>query len=75
MTAEDVACIVLRPDGYLARVARDCEVIAFVNKVATPTARQDARGLAEALRASDAGHRLAHVVIGDVRAGVFERAA
>jgi probable selenium-dependent hydroxylase accessory protein YqeC len=72
VTAEDVAGIVLRPDGWLARVARECEVVAFVNQAATPQAVAQARRLADALRASDAGHRLARVVIGDVRTGVFE---
>ena len=71
VTAEEVAGIVLHRDGWLARVARDCGVIVFVNKVATPAAREDARRLAVALRAADPARTLARVVIGDVRAGVF----
>lgn len=70
--AEDVADIVLHREGWLARVARDVEVIVFVNKVASPEARDDAWRLAETLRRADAEHRIARVVIGDVRAGVFE---
>jgi probable selenium-dependent hydroxylase accessory protein YqeC len=74
VTAEDVAAIVLHRDGWLVRVERDCGVIAFVNKVTTPEARDNARGLAGALRALDAGHRLAGVIVGDVRTGLFEDA-
>jgi probable selenium-dependent hydroxylase accessory protein YqeC len=74
VTAEDVAGIVLRPDGYLARVARDSEVIVFVNQAATPQALDRARRIAEALRRADSQRRLARVVVGDVRAGVFEQA-
>ena len=71
---EDVAGIVLHRDGWLARVERGCRVIAFVNKVTTPATRDDARRLAWTLRASDAGHRLAHVIVGDVQTGMFEDA-
>ncbi len=74
VTAEDVAGIVLHRDGYLARVAPGCEVIAFVNQVATPQAMAQGRRLADVLRRADAERRLARVVIGDVRAGVFEAA-
>ena len=74
VTAGDVAGIVLRRDGWLARVAGECEVVAFVNKAATPAARDEARRLANALRRADAERRLARVVIGDVRSGVFDRA-
>jgi probable selenium-dependent hydroxylase accessory protein YqeC len=73
VTAEDVAAIVLGRDGYLARVASDVEVIAFVNQAATPQALAKARRLTGALRALAAGRRLARVVVGDVRAGAFER--
>jgi len=72
VTLEDVASIVLHRGGYLARVARDTEVIVFVNQVATSQALADARRLADALRRADSEHRLARVVIGDVRVGVFE---
>jgi probable selenium-dependent hydroxylase accessory protein YqeC len=72
--AEDAARIVLHREGWLARVARDVEAIVFVNKVATPEARDAAWRLADALRRADAERRLAHVVIGDVRAGTFEDA-
>jgi len=72
--AEDVAGIVLHRDGYLARVARDCEVTVFVNQAATPQALVEARRLADALKQADSERRLARVVIGDVRAGVFENA-
>ena len=74
VTVEDVADIVLHRDGYLARVPRGCEVVAIVNKAATPVERDDALRLAEALRRADAGRRLAGVVIGDARTGRFERA-
>jgi probable selenium-dependent hydroxylase accessory protein YqeC len=74
VTAPDVASIVLRRDGYLARVARDTEVIAFVNQATTRGELAGARGIADALRQADPERRLARVVIGDVRAGVFERA-
>ena len=50
------------------------EVVVFVNQAATPPALAAARQLAEALRRADAERRLARVVIGDVRAGVFENA-
>jgi len=72
VTAEDVAGIVLHRDGWLARVARDAEVIAFVNMAATPQAVAAAHGLADALRRADSECRLARTVIGDVRAGRFE---
>ena len=71
VTAGDVAGIVLHRDGYLARVAAGAEVVAFVNKAATPAAREDARRLATALRHADAGRRLARVVAGDVWTGAF----
>ena len=74
VTAEDVAGILFHREGYLARVERGCEVVAFVNQVTTPAAREDARRLAGALRASDAGNRLARVIVGDVRTGSFEDA-
>ena len=74
VTAEDVAVIVLHREGYLARVARDAEVIVFVNQAATPQAAADARRLADALRRADSERRLARTVIGDVRAGRFEAA-
>jgi len=74
VTAADVAAIVLRHDGWLARVAPDCAVIAFINKVTAPAARDDARQIAEALCAADTGRRLARVVAGDVRTGSFEDA-
>ena len=73
VTAEDVASIVLRRDGYLARVARGCTVVVFVNQVTTPVARDAARRLAEALARADAERRLARIVVGDVRAGVYEQ--
>lgn len=72
--AEDVAGIVLHREGWLARVAREVEVTVFVNKAAAPEARDDALRLADALRRADAERRVARVVIGDVRAGVFEDA-
>jgi probable selenium-dependent hydroxylase accessory protein YqeC len=74
VVAEDVASIVLRPDGWLARVARGCAVIVFINQAAAPAARNDARRLAEALHAADTGQRLDCVITGDVRMGAFERA-
>ncbi len=74
VTAEDVAAIVLGRDGYLARVAREAEVIVFVNQAATPQTLAEARRLADALRRADPERRLARLVIGDVRAGVFEKA-
>jgi probable selenium-dependent hydroxylase accessory protein YqeC len=74
VTAADVAGIVLHRNGYLARVARDTEVIVFVNQVAMPQALADARRLADALQRADTERRLARVIIGDVRAGVFENA-
>lgn len=74
VTAEDVAGIVLHRDGWLARVAREVEVIVFVNKAATPEALDDARLIAMALRAADASRRLARVVVGDVRMGAFAEA-
>jgi probable selenium-dependent hydroxylase accessory protein YqeC len=74
VTAEDVAGIVLGRGGWLARVAPDCAVIVFINKVATARALDGARGIAGALRAADAERRLAGVVVGDVRAGAFESA-
>ena len=74
VTAEDVAGIVLHRDGWLARVARDCDVIVFVNQAATPEARDDARRLAVALCATGSARSLARVVIGDVRTGAFENA-
>jgi probable selenium-dependent hydroxylase accessory protein YqeC len=72
VTVEDVAGAVLGRGGYLARVRRDCEVVAFVNQVVTPVARDQARRLAGALRGADLERRLARVVIGDVRAAAFE---
>jgi probable selenium-dependent hydroxylase accessory protein YqeC len=72
VTAEDVAGIVLHRDGYLARVARDVEVVMFVNQAATPRELAVARRLAVALLRTDSERRLARVVIGDVRSGVFE---
>jgi len=74
VTADDVAAIVLRRDGYLARVEREAEVIVFVSQAATPPALAEARRLANGLRRADTGHRLARVVIGDARAGAFENA-
>jgi probable selenium-dependent hydroxylase accessory protein YqeC len=74
VTAEDVADIVLHRDGYLARVAREVEVIVFVNQAATPQALAPVRRLAGTLLRADSERRLAHVVVGDVRAGVYERA-
>ena len=74
VTAEDVAGIVLHRDGYLARVGREAEVIAFVNQAATRHTLTGARWIADVLRRADAEHRLTRVVIGDVRAGVFEAA-
>jgi probable selenium-dependent hydroxylase accessory protein YqeC len=71
VTAEDVAAIVLRRDGYLARVARDAEVIVFVNQAATPEALAEARRLGDAVRRADSEHRVARIVVGDVRMGVF----
>lgn len=72
VTAQDVAGIVLHRDGWLARVADGCEVIAFVNQAATAAAREDAREIAEALRRTDTERRCSRVIIGDVRAGEFE---
>jgi len=69
--AEDVAGIVLHRDGWLARVARDAEVVVFINQVVTPVARDGARRIAGALRAADAGRRVARVVAGDVRTRAF----
>jgi probable selenium-dependent hydroxylase accessory protein YqeC len=74
VTAEDVAGIVLHRDGYLARVALGAEVIVLVNQAATPQARAGARRIAQALRGADAEGRVARVVVGDVRAGMFESA-
>ena len=74
VTAEDVAGIVLHRDGYLARVARDVEVVVFVNQAVTPQELADARWLADALRRTDLEHRLSRVVIGDVPTGAFEDA-
>jgi len=71
VTAEDVAGMVLGRDGWLARVGREAEVVVFVNKAATAAARDDARRLAVALRAADAGRQLARVVAGDVWTGMF----
>jgi probable selenium-dependent hydroxylase accessory protein YqeC len=74
VTAEDVAATVLHRDGYLARIARECAVIVFVNQATAPRSLSGARRVAAGLRRADSGHRLARVVIGDVRAGRFEEA-
>lgn len=71
VTPADVAEIVLRPDGYLARVPAACEVIVLLNKAAAQPARADAEALAAALRARDHAQRLARIVIGDARSGWF----
>ena len=72
VTPRDVARIVFHRDGYLARVGRDSAVIVFINKAGTPEALGDARRLAEMLERMDRDRRVGRVVIGDVRAGVFE---
>jgi len=74
VTAVDVANIVLHREGWLARVARDCEVVVLVNKAETSAARAAALGLARALRTAAADRRLRRVVVGDVRTGAFESA-
>jgi probable selenium-dependent hydroxylase accessory protein YqeC len=70
--AEDVAGIVLHREGWLARLAPGCEVIAFVNQAVTPAARDAAGRIAAALRAADAERRVARIVVGDARSGRYE---
>jgi probable selenium-dependent hydroxylase accessory protein YqeC len=72
LTPEDVARTVLHPEGYLARVGKDSEVMAFVNKAATPEALDRARRLSEIMRGMDVGQRLGRFVVGDVMAGLLE---
>jgi probable selenium-dependent hydroxylase accessory protein YqeC len=74
VTAEDVAGIVLRHDGYLARVSPVAEVIVFVNQVAGLASWDKAHQLTAELRRMDSGRRFARVIIGDVRARQFEEA-
>jgi len=71
VTPGDVAGIVRHPRGWLERVAAGTGVVAFVNQADSPERVAAARGLAAALRERDGEHRLAHVVIGDVRSGAF----
>lgn len=74
VTPEDVAGILFHPDGYLARVGKDSDVLVFVNKAATPEALAAARALAETLTRADRERRIGRIVVGDVRSGAFEEA-
>jgi probable selenium-dependent hydroxylase accessory protein YqeC len=71
VTAADVSAVVLGADGWLARVAPGTEVIVFVNQADTPERLAAAQELAAAMRARDREGRLARIVVGDVRTGVF----
>jgi probable selenium-dependent hydroxylase accessory protein YqeC len=68
----DVAGIVLHPRGWLERVDGGTEVYVLDNQADTPERLAAARGLAAALRGHDRQRRLARIVVGDVRGGVFE---
>ena len=70
--AADVAGIVFHRDGYLARIEKSAAVTVFVNKAGTPEAVVQARRLAETLRTRDRERRIAKIIVGDVKAGLFE---
>lgn len=72
VTSEDVAAIVLHPEGYLARVRPGTRVLVFINKAATPRAHEQAGQIAQRLRQSDRAGRINRIVVGDVRARAFE---
>ncbi len=71
ITADDVAAILFHREGYLARIANGPAVLVFLSKAASGQAVRDARGLVSALRERDREHRIAGIVIGDARAGLF----
>jgi probable selenium-dependent hydroxylase accessory protein YqeC len=68
----DVAGILFHPHGWLERVAAATEVVVFVNQADSPGRAAAARDLAAAIRGHERSGRLARVVVGDVRGGVFE---
>lgn len=72
VTPDDVVGIVFHRDGYLARIARGCAVAVYLNKAGTPEALARARSLARALRAGDREGRIASIIVGDVKSGVFD---
>ena len=73
VTPEDVAAIVLHPEGYLARVSPSTRVFVFINKAATVQTHEQARQIARATAAErsrvGASHR---IIVGDVRERVFQ---
>jgi probable selenium-dependent hydroxylase accessory protein YqeC len=75
VTPDDVAGIVLHPDGYLARVGKGARVVVFLNKAGTPGALERARGLARTLAAADREGRIGGIVVGDAKSGCFEAGA
>jgi probable selenium-dependent hydroxylase accessory protein YqeC len=72
VTPEDVAGIVLHPDGYLARVRPITRVFVFINKAGTAQAHEQARQIGERLRQHDRAGRISRLIIGDVRERVFQ---
>lgn len=72
VTSEDVAAIVLHPEGYLARVSPSTRVFVFINKATTAQAHEQAQQIAQRLRRNDRAGRVTRIIVGDVRARAFE---
>jgi probable selenium-dependent hydroxylase accessory protein YqeC len=72
VTPNDVAAIVLHPEGYLFRVSPSTRVFLFINKAATGPAQEQARQIADRLRQQDRRGRIDRIIAGDVRERVFE---
>jgi probable selenium-dependent hydroxylase accessory protein YqeC len=72
VTPGDVATILLHPEGWLGKVGVGTEVVAFVNQADSPERLAAACQLAAVLRERDREGRVARIVVGDVRTGVFE---
>lgn len=71
VTPDDVAAIVLHPEGYLARVSPSTRVFVFISKATTGPAHEQARQIAVHLEQHDRGKRIGRILIGDVREHAF----
>ncbi len=75
VTPGTVAGTLFHPEGYLARVAPDVEIVVVLHQADSPERQLAGAHVAAAIRTADPFGRVGRVIVGDARERRFERRA